>query len=230
MTPRIGLFAEKRGRPSGRFPAYYDYVKSIVLLARKHDLDLQLLADAFFEAWKNEISNCGSLEISCREVNHDSATFLIMKEENVVWQSSIKLDVIRSPDIKDYLEHIPLSAKTKNKKYDKDQKISELRIGMKGINVKAKIIEFPPTRTVNTRFGTLANVSNVMIADETGSVRLSLWNNQIDRFHKGDDVELSTCKVSSFRGELQLRLGRKGTISTINQPQQEDLINFSSLR
>jgi replication factor A1 len=101
---------------------------------------------------------------------------------------------------------------------------------MKGINVTAKIIEIPPTRTVNTRFGTLANVSNMMIADDTGSVRLSLWNNQIDKVHKGDEVEVSTCKVGRFRGELQLRLGRKGTISTINPPQQEELINLSILR
>ena len=101
---------------------------------------------------------------------------------------------------------------------------------MKGIDVKATIVEVPPIKPVISRWGSECYVSNVMIADETGSVRLSLWNNQIDRFHKGDDVELSTCKVSSFRGELQLRLGRKGTISTINPPQQEELINFSSLR
>jgi replication factor A1 len=230
LTPRIGLFEEKRGRPSGRFPVHYNYVKSLVLLARKHDLESTLLADAFFEAWENEISTCGSLEISCREVNHGSATFLIMKEERVVWQSSIKLETIRSPDIKYYLEQIPLPANAKKKKYHKDQKISELRNGMKGINVTAKIIEIPPTRTVNTRFGTLANVSNMMIADDTGSVRLSLWNNQIDKVHKGDEVEVSTCKVGRFRGELQLRLGRKGTISTINPPQQEELINLSILR
>jgi replication factor A1 len=229
LTPRIGLFEEKRGRPRGRFPVHYDYVKSIVLLARKHDVNSKLLADAFFEAWENEVSHCGSLEISCRAVNHDSATFLIMKEARVVWQSSIRLETINSPDIKGYLEHIPVPANAQKKKYHKNQKISELRNGMKGINVIAKIIEISPTRTVNTRFGTLADLSNVIIADETGSVRLSLWNDQIESFHKGDEVELSTCKVSRFRGELQLRLGRKGTISTITPLQQEELMNFSSL-
>ena len=63
-----------------------------------------------------------------------------------------------------------------------------------------------------------------MVADETGSVRLSLWNDQIDKFHTGDAVELSTCDVARFKGKLQLRLGRKGTISTINPPLQKDLI------
>jgi len=222
------MFEEKRGRPRGRLPLHYDYVKSIALLANKHDLDPKRLADAFFEAWENEKSHCGSLEISCRDVNHDSATFLIMKEERVVWQYSIEIEIIRSPYVKDYIATIPLPAK--KMEYHKDQKISELRYGMKGINVIAKIVEVPPARNVMTRFGTSATVSNVMIADETGSVRFGLWNDQIDKFHKGDEVELSTCKVSRFRGELQLRLGRKGTISTINQPQQEELINFSSLK
>jgi len=59
----------------------------MVLIASKHDLDSKQLIDAFFKALKNKISHCGSLKISCREVNQDSAIFLITKEEKVVWQA-----------------------------------------------------------------------------------------------------------------------------------------------
>jgi len=76
----------------------------MVLIASKHDLDLKQLIDAFFEAWKNKISHCGSLDISCREVNHNSATFLITKEEKVVWQSPVNLETIRNPDARDYIK------------------------------------------------------------------------------------------------------------------------------
>ena len=178
------MFEEKRGRPRGRLPLNYEYIQSIVLIARKHDLNPKRLADSFLEAWENEISHYGGLEISCREVNHDSAIFLIMKGEKVIWQSSLRLEVVRDPDIKEYLERIPIHAGATKKKYHKDQKIGELKFGMKGINVRAEIIEAPPARNVITRFGTTATVSNIIIADETGSVRFGLWNDQIHKFQK----------------------------------------------
>lgn len=217
MRPRIGLFEEKRGRPRGQSSEYYNYLKSIVSLANYHNLDPKQLADAFLEALEKSSAHCESLEISCRDNTHESPTFLIMKNEKVVWQSKIKRESIKNPDIGNYIENLPIPFNSKKKKHNMAQKIGNLKFGMKGISVKGKIIEVPPPRTVRTRFGTFADVSNVMVADETGSVRLSLWNGQIDKFHMGDYVECSTCTVRRFRGELQLRLGRKGTLSTINE-------------
>ena len=214
----MGLFEEKRGRPRGQSSEYYDYLKSIVSLANYHNLDPKQLANAFLEALEKTSSTCKSLEISCRDITQETPTFLIMKNEQIVWQSTIKRESIRNPDIGDYLENLPIPFNSKKKKHNITQKIGNLRFGMKGISVKGKIIEVPPPRTVRTRFGTFADVSNVTIADETGSVRLSLWNSQIDKFHIGDNVECLTCTVRRFKGELQLRLGRKGTLSTINEP------------
>lgn len=87
---------------------------------------------------------------------------------------------------------------------------------MKGVTVKAKIIDTTPKKCVITRYGTQSYVSNVTIADETGTIKLSLWNNQIDEVHIDDEVEMKNCYVSSFSGEPQLRIGRKGAISVIN--------------
>ena len=227
MTPR---YKERRGRPKGRSGQDYDNLESMVLIACKHDLEPKQLIDAFFEALQNDVSHIGSLKITCRNVNQDSATFLITKEEKVVWQFPVKLEIITNPRLRDSIKEITIPKSLKVDEKGRNRKIGELSFGMKGVNVIAKIVEVPPARNVMTRFGTFATVSNVMVADETGSVRLGLWNDKIERFHKGDEVELSTCKVSRFRGALQLSLGRKGTISTINQPQQEELINFSSLR
>ena len=226
MRPRIDLFEEKRGRPRGQSNEHYTYLKSVVSLAHYHDVDPKQLADAFYEAWENSISNCGNLEISCREGTQDSSTFLIIKEGKVVWQSTIKLESLRNSEINNYIQNLPIPFNPKKKKHNIPQKIGNLRFGMKGISVRGKIIEVPPPRTVKTRFGTYADVSNVMVADETGSVRLSLWNGQIDQFQIGDYIECLACTVRRFGGALQLRLGRNGTISTITPLQQEELMNF----
>ncbi len=92
---------------------------------------------------------------------------------------------------------------------------------MKGVDVTAKIVEVPPIKPVISRWGSQCYVSNVMISDETGLIRLSLWNKQIDKVRVGDEVELTNCYVSRFAGQPQLRLRRKSTMSVINHLQRE---------
>lgn len=208
-----------RGRPRGKSNSHDAPLKSIFLIARKYDLNPNLLVEAFVEAWRNKISHYQSLMISCREVNQGFVTFLITKEKKVVSQFPIELEIIRNPDfLKTHIQNIPISNYAKGKVVQKHRKIEELRFGMRGVDIKAKIIEKTPRKLVITRLGTEAYVSNVRIDDETGTIKLSLWNNQIDMVHIGDEVEINNCYVSSFLGESQLRIGRKGVISIINQP------------
>jgi replication factor A1 len=180
-------------------------------------LDPKQLIEAFVEAWSNETSHIESLKITCREVNQDFVSFLITKGEKVVSQFPITTEILKNPEyVENQIQYFPLLYRAQRKHDEKQRKISELRYRMRGINVKAKIIEIPPPQQVQTRFGTKVYVSNVKIADETGSMTLSLWNNQIDNVHVGDEIELRNCYIFRYRGALQLRLGRKGTLSIID--------------
>ena len=183
---------------------------SIVLIARKHNLDPNQLVDTFIEALKKKRSYCGSLMVTCRKADHDSATFLIEKEEKVVWQSKINLESIRNPDIRDYIHNISIPVNVTKTQYLQNQKINELRFGMKGITVRGKITEIPPIKSVVTRWGSKSCVSNVTITDETGSIRLALWNKQVNQVRIGDTVELTNCYVSRYGSNPQLRLVSNG--------------------
>jgi replication factor A1 len=181
-------------------------------------VDPNQLVDAFVEAWENTTAQCGGLTISRRGITRDSATFLITKEEKVIWQFPVNLENVRNPEVlKKYIQDMPAPQPPEQERYQKKQQIDNLRFGMKGINVTAKIVEIQPTKPVITRWGSESYVTNVMIADETGSIRLSLWNKQIDKVRVGDEVELTNCYVSRFAGQPQLRLQRKSTMSVINQ-------------
>lgn len=98
----------------------------------------------------------------------------------------------------------------------KNLRISELKFGMKGVKVSARIVEIPPASHVYTWSGSEAFVSNVKLADETGSIMISLWNNQIDTVHIGDKVEIKNCYVARFANKRQLRLGKNSAMSVIN--------------
>ena len=206
-----------RGRPKGRSNLYEDPLKSIVPIAVKHDLDPKLLVNAFVEAWRNNDSKYGSLKINCRMVNEESAIFLVTKGSEVISQFPINLEALKSPEFfKNLIQHIQIP-KPKKSKENKQMKISELRVGMKKVNVKAKIIEIPPRRLVQTMWGGRSYVSNTKISDETGSITLSLWNNQIGRFNIGDKIEIMNGVVTNFAGKLQLRLRKNSHLSKIDE-------------
>jgi hypothetical protein len=224
------MYSELRGRHRSKSKSHYRCLQSLVTIASRHDVDPGQLVDALVDAEENTVSHCGRLKIALRAVNQESATFLITKEENVIWQSQVHMEGIRNPEVlKHHIQDIPVPRPSERERYQKVQQVGNLRFGMKGIDVTAKIIDVPPIKPVVTRWGSQCYVSNVKIADDTGSIRLSLWNGQADKVRVGDDVELTNCYVSRFAGQPQLRLRRKSTMAVISHLPQEALTQDSTL-
>jgi replication factor A1 len=91
--------------------------------------------------------------------------------------------------------------------------IKDLRTGMSHVNLKAKILEVAEPKHVVTRYGNNAIVAKVLIGDETGTIKLCLWNGQINGVSVGNTVQIENAQASVFRGERQLSLGKKGTLN-----------------
>ncbi len=95
--------------------------------------------------------------------------------------------------------------------------IGELRDGAKRVNVQAKVVEKRETREVMSRYkDETYKVATVVVADETGSIKLTLWNEQIDQVNVNDTVTIENGYVTSFKGEIQLNVGKFGKLS-VNQ-------------
>jgi len=93
-------------------------------------------------------------------------------------------------------------------------KIRELRNGMKRVSVEAKVVEKSDPREVLSRFKDETHkVATAMIADETGTIKLTLWNDQINRVNVNDTVKVENGYITSFKGEIQLNVGKYGTLT-----------------
>jgi len=93
-------------------------------------------------------------------------------------------------------------------------KIKDLRNGMKRVSVEAKVLEKSDAREVLSRFkDTTHRVATAVVSDETGTIKLTLWNDQIDQVNINDTVKVENGYVTSFRGEIQLNVGRYGKLS-----------------
>ena len=91
--------------------------------------------------------------------------------------------------------------------------IIDVRVGMSHVNLKAKILEVAEPKHVVTRYGNDAIVAKVLIGDETGTIKLCLWNGQIGGVSVGDVIQIENAQASMFRGERFLSLGKKGTLN-----------------
>jgi len=96
----------------------------------------------------------------------------------------------------------------------KHLKISNIMSGMQSVQAIGKIIFISPIREFSTPRAK-GKVANITIADETGSIHLSLWNEEIEKLNalqKGDVVKIFGYVKEDNQGAAELRLGREGSI------------------
>jgi replication factor A1 len=51
------------------------------------------------------------------------------------------------------------------------------------------------------------------MSDETGTIKLTLWNDQIEMVNVNDIIRIENGYITSFRGEIQLNVGKFGTLT-----------------
>ena len=187
----------------------------LAFLSIKYEVDPDKLFYAIISASENQKSTCGSLSIECRSKQKNKVILLITKGTKVVAQFPLPEEFLLEQD--NPIKEIRKTSMFHRRPITKDSEphslqIGDLQIGMKKVNLKAKVLEIAKPTLVFTRFGNYASVANALIADETGTIKLCLWNEQIDSISIGDTVQIENASTSTFRGERQLRIGRKGIL------------------
>ncbi len=82
-----------------------------------------------------------------------------------------------------------------------------------GINLRATITSKENPRSVNYKTGGTGEVCTAVISDDTGEIKLTLWNDEIDKVEVGDTVEIANGYTSEFKGEVQLNIGKYGNMT-----------------
>ncbi len=186
----------------------------LALLSLKYEVDADKFFEALVTAGKNQKSMCGSLSIERRQEKRDKIILLITNGSKVVAQFPLSREFLmeQSNPIKIRTDDAPNGRSMKQYRKLQPLQIKDLRIGMKRVTLKAEILEVSEPVLVVTRFGNMASVANALVSDETGKIRLCLWNEQINSVSVGDTVEIENASISTFRGERQLRVGKKGIL------------------
>jgi len=87
---------------------------------------------------------------------------------------------------------------------------------MKRVDIEAQVTEKAPTREVISKYkDVVLRVADTTIQDETGTIKLTLWNEQIEQVNVNDKIKIENGYVTSFKDEIQLNIGRYGKFSIL---------------
>jgi len=191
----------------------------LALLSVKYSIYPNEMFQALVAARKNEKAVCGNLTVEFRGQMKGETIFLITKNSDVVAQFRVDDEFLLRKD--NPFESWMSTDKIKKKIAKQNNEsiysvIRDLRAGMKKVNLKAEVLEVPKPAQVHTQFGNNVMVVNAVVGDETGKIKLCLWEGQIGSIAVGDNIELRNGQVCVFRGEKQLRLGKNGILNVLD--------------
>ena len=93
-------------------------------------------------------------------------------------------------------------------------KISELRPGTGSVEIEAEVVSVETPREIN-KMGRTLRVANAELKDDSGTISLVLWNDQIDKISSGMKVKIENGYVNEWQNKPQLTLGKFGKLTPL---------------
>lgn len=196
-------------------PERLEYLIYLSIMNRVDPVDL---LEGLFDAEKRGSIICGPLKILVRERANDHTIFLLTKDTQIVAQMSIKSIIWENPaKTRRLYSRLVDDIQQRKKMYLPPSTIIELQRGMKNIHLRVKVTEKSETMIRYSRYnGTPVNLCVAKVTDVSGSIRLPLWNDQINEVSIGDEIDIKNAHVNAFQGLLQIEPSRKlGEIAII---------------
>jgi len=79
----------------------------------------------------------------------------------------------------------------------------------------AEVVSISEAREVRLKDGGKAKVADCIIKDDSGRIKLTLWNDQIDMVREGSKISITNGYTKEFKGENTLNIGRYGKLDVI---------------
>jgi len=112
-----------------------------------------------------------------------------------------------------------------------ESKVGELEDGMKGIDVTGEVKAIFPVKEFQ-RNGKSGKLKSFILSDDTGEVRITLWNDQVDKYDLsvGSKIKILNGIVSAYNEKKQVGLGFNGEVEIIEKKELvfDDLSNLKA--
>lgn len=96
------------------------------------------------------------------------------------------------------------------------KEMSDLESGMWDVDIEGKVATLYDEKAFTTKDGRDGRVRNVLLADESGAIRVTFWNDDVDKIKEikeGDVIKILHGYVKEgYRGGVEFQVGRKAEI------------------
>ncbi|QHS16872.1 single-stranded DNA binding protein [Halopenitus persicus] len=99
-------------------------------------------------------------------------------------------------------------------------RVEDLTLGASDVTLVGTVLEAGDVRTFSRDDGTEGRVANLTLGDETGRVRVTMWDDRADlatEFEAGEVVEVVDGYVRERDDDLELHVGNRGSIESVDE-------------
>lgn len=93
--------------------------------------------------------------------------------------------------------------------------ICDLMPGMSNVNVKLKVLDVSEPDQIITGKGVEHKILELEAGDDTGTMKIVLWDEKVIPLKVGDIVQVENGFVSSFKGEWRINVGKYSEVTKI---------------
>jgi len=84
------------------------------------------------------------------------------------------------------------------------------------VEITGTIKELPQPRAISTKYGQ-KRITTVVFEDDTGTIDLTLWEEEIDAIEEGAKVHITGAYVREWGDDIQLNISREGNIEMVEE-------------
>ena len=121
-------------------------------------------------------------------------------------------------------ENVPLA------KDNELRKISELETGLHDISITGRIMRISNAKAFTTKKGKEGKVQNIMLADDTGEIRVVLWTDNIKLLKKvseGDIVKINNVEIKDGYRSDEAHLQNRSTIEKLDSEESNNFPEYN---
>jgi len=149
----------------------------------------------------------------------NDGVFLITQNDQIMTQlklAPVQLEQLRKSGLHDLLSEDYVTD-MRARPEPENLTIKDLTPHTKRFNLQAKVTEKSTPRIILSQWGKERLLSIATIKDPSGTIKLPLWNDQIEMVSIGDILRIENAQLRIFRGELNLRVGKSTMLQIVEK-------------